>query len=433
MSFPFVWTAFEWLHSLGDIGYPWLSLGYTQALNLHWIQVVDLAGVWGASFLVVWANVALVEVLRLWLQAQARGGSVRQWLRRWDVRGWMGVGLAVVVLPMLYGSLRLEQLRMHPTERTLRAILVQPNVNPWAKWERTAVEQIYLQQRLADTLLERDRADLVVWNETAIPLPLTLPEYRWVWESVQAWVRYRQVALLSGFAELRVYRTEEAPRFARPLPWDSTRRYEAYNAAFLLGSTGELLGIYRKIRLTPFAERFPYAELFGELTRLFEWGVGISAWAKGGEQRLLLLPRRLGDTVALGVAICIESIFPDFMRAYARQGADVLVVISNDAWFDHTPGPMQHFAIARVRAIELRRPLLRCANSGVTAAVLPTGEVLAQLPQYEAAALPVVLPLRREQSLYERFGEGLPHAATGVSLLLLGVALWRKSVPLEKP
>ncbi len=422
--FPVFWGAFEWLHSLGEIGYPWLTVGYTQAENIRWIQVVDLAGIWGASFLVLWANVALFELLRAWVHAPSP--SLWRWIRRREILQWVGLHLAAVGFPLIYGSIRLEQLRAVPAERVLRAVLVQPALNPWAKWERDGLEQIGIQQRLSDSVLAFFAADVVIWNETAIPVPVTLPEYRWLWEGLQAWVRNHGVALLSGFAELRLYQADAAPRLSRTLPWDSTQFYEAYNAAFLLAASGELAGVHRKIRLTPFAERFPYAEFFGTLTRWFEWGVGISAWAKGAEQQLLRLPRRQ-DTVSLGIAICIESIFSDFARRYAQQGCDVLVVISNDAWFDHTPGPAQHFALARVRALELRRPVLRCANSGITAAVLPTGEVLAQLPQYISAALPVVLPLGHSGSLYQSIGDALPQALTAVSCLLLAaVGLLRR-------
>jgi apolipoprotein N-acyltransferase len=426
--FPLLWTSFEWLHSLGELGYPWLLLGYTQALNLRWIQVADLAGIWGATFLVAWANVALVELLRLWVR---RGGKLRDWLREPGVVGWAVVCGVAVGFPLLYGSLRLEQVRALPVERTLRAVLVQPNLNPWRKWEGGAEEQVAFQQRLADSVLQDFAAELVVWNETAVPVPVTLPEYRHLWESLRQWVQRRGVSLLSGFAELQLYKAREAPPLARPLPWDSSRAYEAYNAAFLLTPEGRLEGVHRKIRLTPFAERFPYAEFVGALSRLVEWGVGISAWAKGREQRLLRVPHR-GESVHVGVAICIESIFPDFIRAYAQAGCDAVVVISNDAWFDRTPGPAQHFTLARVRAIEVRRPLLRCANSGVTAAVLSTGEVIAELPQYRAAALAVVLPLAQGTSLYVRIGELLPQMLTLASFLFLAAAAFGKSFQRQK-
>ncbi|MDW7997125.1 MAG: apolipoprotein N-acyltransferase [Bacteroidota bacterium] len=424
-AFPLFWLSFEWLHSIGEIGYPWLLLGYTQALNLYWIQVVDLSGIWGASFLVLWANVVVYRLLAAWAQARGQGVPMRRWLQNRRTLGYLALCSAIVGLPIAYGGVRLQQLRAIPAQGALHAVLVQPNFNPWAKWERHAAEQIRWQQSLTDSVLRRFRADIVVWNETAVPVPITLPEYRWLWESLLSWVQSQRTALLSGFAEMRLYDVVSAPPLAKPLPWDSARFYEAYNAAFLLTSSGEVAGIHRKQRLTPFAERFPYAEVFGRLPQLVEWGVGISAWAQGKVQSPLLLQRR-SDTVAFGVAICIESIFPDFARAYARQGCNVLVVLSNDAWFDHTPGPAQHFAIARVRAVELRRPLLRCANSGITAAVLPTGEVLAQLPQYKAAVLSVALPLVRAHSLYEYIGELLPQGVALIAgLVLLAAGFWK--------
>ncbi|MCS7176161.1 MAG: apolipoprotein N-acyltransferase [Candidatus Kapabacteria bacterium] len=426
VGFPFIWTGFEWLHSLGEIGYPWLSIGYTQVGNLYWIQVADLGGIWGASFLVLWANVALYRVLQLWGEARRQGLSLWQLIRQQQVWAWGALCGGVVVLPMLYGGLRLEGLRALQPTGVLRAVLVQPDFNPWAKWEQTAAEQVWLQQRLADSVLQRFKAELVVWNETAIPVPVTLPEYRWLWDALGAWVRQHGVALLSGFAEMQVYPVSKASPLARRLPWDSSRAYSAYNAAFLLTSFGELAGVHRKVRLTPFAERFPYAELFGGLTQLVEWGVGISAWAKGERQEVMKLPRA-ADTVTLGVAICIESIFPDFVRAYIQRGSDILVVLSNDAWFDGTPGPAQHFAIARVRAIETRRPILRCANSGITAAILPTGEVGGELPQYRATALPVTLPMYRVESLYASIGDVIPQAAMVWSLVLLALAAFRRA------
>ena len=431
-SMPFIWCAFEWLHSLGELGYPWLSLGHSQALTTWWIQVADIAGVWGASFLIVLANVALLEALEPLAAASARSlCHILAVLRSARVLAWLLLLLAILLLPQGYGRLRVQQLRQLPAQDTLRAVLVQPDLNPWAKWERLSpLEQIRFQQRLADSVLERFPAQLIVWNETAIPISLTLPEYGAIREGLMQWLATRRAALLSGMAELELFPTHAAPRLARALPWDPTQAYLAYNSAILLTPEG-IAGVHRKIRLTPFAERFPYAELFGELSRLVEWNVGISAWTPGAQQTplLLALPQ---DTVRLGVAICLESIYPDFLRTYARQGAHAFVVISNDAWFDHTPGPLQHYAIARVRAIETRRPILRCANSGITAALLPTGEVLAKLPQYRSAALAVALPLSSAGSLYATLvGDTLPMSCGAVALTTL-LAAWvraRRQMP----
>ncbi len=422
-SMPFIWCAFEWLHSLGELGYPWLTLGHSQALTTWWIQVADIAGVWGASFLIVLANVALLEAIESVATAFARSPhSTLALLRSRRLIAWLALYFAILVLPQEYGRLRVRQLQRLPAQDTLRAILVQPDFNPWAKWERLSpLEQIRFQQRLADSVLERFPAQLIVWNETAIPISLTLPEYGAIREGLTQWLATRRAALLSGMAELELFPAHAAPRLARALPWDPTQAYLAYNSAILLTAEG-IAGVHRKIRLTPFAERFPYAELFGELSRLVEWNVGISAWTPGAQQTLLPLALQQ-DTVQLGVAICLESIYPDFLRTYARQGAHAFVVISNDAWFDHTPGPLQHYAIARVRAIETRRPILRCANSGITAALLPTGEVLAKLPQYRSAALAVALPLYSAESLYGTLlGDALPMGCGVVALaVLLGV------------
>ncbi|MDZ7379342.1 MAG: apolipoprotein N-acyltransferase, partial [candidate division KSB1 bacterium] len=204
---------------------------------------------------------------------------------------------------------------------------------------------------------------------------------------------------------------------------ESYHPLQAYNAAVLIAPYTDHYPVHRKSRLTPFGEYMPFSDVLPGLARLLQWGVGISSWAKGPGANVLPLVQR-GDTLArLGVMICIESIYPEYAADYVRRGADVLVVITNDAWYDGTTGPDQHFAIAQMRAIETRRPLVRCANSGISGFISPMGSVLLRAPAQVATGIVAPVVPQTEQTVYVRWGDWLP-----VVLLVVSAAIvlwWR--------
>ncbi|MCX7930462.1 MAG: apolipoprotein N-acyltransferase [Chlorobi bacterium] len=376
----------EWLHSLGDLSYPWLALGYTQLRSMALAQIADLTGVWGVGLIAITLNV----VVYAWIVRVARPGHrIASPLHgALQLGGWM---FAVLAVPMIYGVLRLVEYQPASAE-PLSVAVVQPNINPWRKWSY-ADERPMLEQHIAlqDRLRRSRRIELAVWSETALPGGLLDARGADLLARVRAWCDSTNCAVLTGFADIERY---------RPL--------RAYNAAVLILPHAERYEVHRKSRLTPFGEYMPFSDLIPDLANALQWSVGISSWAKGPGPVALPLVRR-NDTLAhLGVMICIESIYPDFAAECVRRGADVLVVITNDAWYDGTTGPDQHFAIAQMRAIETRRPVVRCANSGISGFIAPTGAVLLCAPARTATAVATTVVPQTERSLYVRFGDWLP-------------------------
>ncbi|MBU3700165.1 MAG: apolipoprotein N-acyltransferase [Candidatus Kapabacteria bacterium] len=406
---PFLVSSAEWIHGQTDFSYPWLTLGYSL-IDLPAAQVAEMIGVYGLTFMIVLVNVFFYEALRR-----------RQLGRPWISPVVIGVGVCAV---LTLAGMHLESVSRAnaSVQGRIMATVVQPNIDPWDKWSAPS-EQLEIHRRITDSLRgESTVGDVVVWSETAIPFVIRNYRNVYDWMRLKAWVDTSSFSLLTGFADMMVYPQGDAPASARSLAIDPRMKYDHFNAAMVVNPGDPSVSVHRKTMLTPFAERLPFADQLSFAMKWFEWGVGISAWGKG-RARLPLPVISNGDTIArIGTIICIESIYPDVARDMVNNGADVLAVITNDAWYNGTWGPRQHFDIARMRAIEMRRPIIRCANSGVSGFIDATGQTSMELPELQRMAASGMVTPGNVSTFYARFGDVLPIAATLISLLALLVA-----------
>ena len=405
---PVVFTAGEWVHGQTDFSYPWLTIGYSM-IDLPMAQLAELVGVYGISFAIMVVN-ALVYAALLHRESKARWAM----LLVSALVFWIGLTTAGSVTR--FSSGRLEK------GAQLRVELVQPNVDPWDKWSAPS-EQLRIHMAVSDSLRNLGvRADVSLWSETAIPYVIRSYRYIADWLDVRRWVDTSETSLVTGFADMLVYPDGAAPASARSSAQDSRAKYDHFNAAMVINPGHVNVPVHRKTMLTPFAERIPFADHLSFAMNWFEWGVGISAWGKGRE-RLPLPVIRDGDTIArIGTIICIESIYPDVARDMVNNGASVLAVITNDAWYNGTWGPRQHYDIARMRAIEFRRPIVRCANSGVSGIISADGASEMELPvMRRMAAIGQVRP-NRVYTFYARHGDWLAVACAIMSLFAVVIA-----------
>ncbi len=412
--FPFIWTAFEWLHSLGDLSYPWLTLGYTQIYDRYWVQAADICGVWGLSFLIVLVNVIIYKLLLLYNDSAGEEKAFGILFRKPYAKPYLLILVLLILLPNIYGFIRIPQFdyeKQLQKNKSIKIGIVQPNIDPWRKWESNVFRQINEHKHISDSLRNASGGlDILIWSETAVPFISYKFNSDHNFSFIQDWVDSNKTSLLTGFTDIYFYMDKsKAPKTARVLYGDSNLIYDAYNAAVILNPKpyNKNNQIYRKMKLTPFAERIPYEEYMLFARKWFEWGVGISSWAKGPKQSLLVL-RNDGKTAKFGSVICIESIYPNFVRNFVCLGADVLTVITNDAWYDFTDGPEQHYQIACMRAIETRRYIARCANTGVSGFISPAGESILRAPHYKAVGIAASVPLLKGKSIYVRYGDWLP-------------------------
>lgn len=413
MTIPFAYAGFEWLHGQTDVSYPWLTLGYSL-IDTPMAQLAEFVGVYGLSFGIATVSTLITVAIVKPPKRTVFGAAALILSVSWIAAGW------------LCGSTE-HLVAFSKSQSRVNVALVQTSEDPWNKWSDPR-EQVRMHIAIVDSALSaHDLAassiDLVVWPETAIPYPIFEPRFRTDAVSLAQWADSSGFALLTGVADEVIYGPGEAPPSARRSQIDSTVLYDVYNAAAMLnpGSTEPLF--HRKSMLTPFAERLPFADQLTFAMSWIEWGVGISSWGKGRTRVPLPVVKGADTLASIAPIICIESIYPEVARDFVNNGADMLCVITNDAWYDGTWGPGQHFDIARMRAIEQRRFLIRCGMSGVTGIIHPSGEKVTQKgsnidPESRGVATGEAVT-RTNTTLYAEMGDVVPPAGLLMTFLLL--------------
>ncbi|MCL5991228.1 MAG: apolipoprotein N-acyltransferase, partial [Bacteroidetes bacterium] len=386
------------------------------------------------SFMIVMINVIVYKLILRYNSIQQENKNFKVFIKTPKVIA-LSVGLILLIAaPMLYGAFKLPQFdhaKLIKEKKSIKIGIIQPNINPWSKWESNVYRQIREHRRISDSLRKAvGRLDLVIWSETAIPFLSFEFNSDHKFSYIQDWVDSSGFSLLTGFTDIYFYKEpKKAPKTAKVLLGDSSRIYDSYNSAIVINPypNNTDTQIYRKMRLTPFGERIPYEELFLFARKWVQWGVGISSWALGPKQSVLEVKIRDIHT-KIGPIICIESIYPGFVKDFVSLGANILTVITNDGWYDYTVGPEQHYQIACMRAIETRRYIARCANTGVSGFITPAGTSILKAPQYTKIGIAASLPLLNEKSFYVRYGDWLVYLCSGICVLFFIISFFRKSI-----
>ena len=379
LAAPPLWIAGEWLRGWLMGGFPWGLIGYSQYSVLPVIQVAELAGVYGVSFVVVAVNAAVTGLLVL--------------ARR---RGLVGAAVAACLLAatLAFGWMRLGEAAA-PLE--VSVALVQPSIEQALKWDAVhEVETLAIYLELTRRAA-RDRPGLIVWPETAAPT--LLRRDRGLQRALGAISDEGGAPILVGSIDV----ADKPPA-----------RY--YNSAFLL-SGPRLVGRYDKMHLVPFGE---YVPLSGVIGFVRSWAEFIADLEPGSGP--VVFP---GPPAPFGVIICYEGIFPELVRAFVRGGARFMVNMTNDAWFGRTSGPPQHLAVYPLRAVEHRVPIARAANTGVSAFIAPSGRIVRFAPLFERGVLADRIPLRTRTTLYTRLGDWWVWVCIAAAGVLFVLALAR--------
>ncbi len=392
LTLPFFWVAVEHLKSWFLTGFPWDLLGYSQYRILPLIQIADITGVYGISFLIVCVNCALLGIIRK-LMHKGR-------------MPWAEIALAVLLFAAAwaYGEKRLQELRDGPEGDKVQVALVQPNISQDVKWDPAYLDETLEKFSRLTRQAAAGRPALVMWPESATPFFFQSEDtYR---------ARVADIVRELGGAYLL---------FGSPSWQQSAGGSLSYhNSAFLIGPGAEIAGRYDKQHLVPYGEYVPFARFFPFIQKMVE---GIGDFSPGEPAKLIGLPR-----CPLGTAICYEIIFPDLVRQFAKAGARIIINITNDAWFGQTSAPYQHLAIASLRAVESRRYIARCANTGISAVIDPTGAVVRQTALFSEAVLAEPLYCRDEITFYARSGDVFSWCCWAFSLVVLLTARRRKTL-----
>ncbi|MBM3859179.1 MAG: apolipoprotein N-acyltransferase [Verrucomicrobia bacterium] len=386
------WVTLEWVR--GKIifgGFGWNGLGVSQHQTLPIIQIASVTGVYGVSALVCFVNFAIFFTIRRFVHLRSNDEPARR--LSWELYA----AVALVCVTFVNG---LKLLRGDDDAVPgLRVALIQGNIPQQVKFDPTEKPMIEERYRALTEKAALLKPDLVIWPETATPGAL-----RYDLES------YRLVSNLVALAN--------APLLTGTMDVVGS---DWFNAAALVHPDGKIAGLYHKIHLVAFGEYVPLRKILP----VMKWLTPIDGSFERGNTVSLLA---LGAT-RFGAVICFEDTLPDLYRQFVRRGADFMVNLTNDAWFKESPAAEMHLANAVFRAVETRRPLVRCTNNGVTCVVDEFGYIKPErrLPAHQEGLLVCTVPLvsSNAHTFYVQHGDWFVAACALISSLACGWMVWR--------
>jgi len=388
-----LWTCFEHLRSFVFTGFPWATIGYAQHESPALLGLAPYTGVYGLSFVTALGGAALHAA---WCDRRAG--------RRPGRAALLALG-AVAALHVL--GLASQLGAREGWGGSVRVAVLQGNIDQGVKWSREWFESTLDTYALLTREAARDGALVVVWPETAVPAAIETSE-REV-DRLSDLAREAGVALVVGAVGIAPSRPGDPPRVT--------------DSAFLLTPGGVVTDRYDKTQLVPFGEYLPFQDLLGHFLVAVARGIATTGVTPGAAARAveLTLPGPGEGRLTVGVPICYELLFPNLVRRFVRDGAEMLLAITNDAWYGHTGAPFQFLAITALRSAETGVWTARAANTGVSAIIDDRGRVRSQTRIFERAWLAADLPRRSRlqgSTFYVRHGDWIA-GACWIGLLAL--------------
>ncbi|MGE0684362.1 MAG: apolipoprotein N-acyltransferase [Candidatus Binatia bacterium] len=389
LGIPALWVIGEFARSTFLSGFSWELLGYTQHQHLLLIQIADISGVYGLSFLLAFSGYLVAEIVSSCQLSQRFVPRIPRAPFPWLALYALAAGVTII---LGYGAFRLKQEQSPSAMSSIKLALVQGNIPNEQRWRRVHYARTLLQYAaISQQGTRNEPPDLVVWPEFALGF---YPD--------------KEPPLRAHLSQLT--RQLNAPLlFGAPRTDESDGVTHVYNSAYLLAHDGTLVGVYDKTRLLPFAEAWP-AWLPPLLPHTPELPTDFTAG-----DRSTIFPLRKG---AFGVLICYEVTYPSLARRLVQEGAHFLVNPSNESWLGGEAAAAQHFSMAVFRAVENRRFLARAATAGVSGFIDPFGRPYQLSARQEGVAPGAVFP-RHELTIYTRYGDWFIFLCIGFSLFAL--------------
>jgi len=384
---PLLWTIIEFARSHLLTGFAWENLAYSQYLFGNIIQIADITGIYGISFAIVMVNAVLYN---LW--------SLR--FRRRYLLTEIAIASAVIAAIYGYGHFRTADIRESVQKKaSVEVALVQGNIDQNIKWNdgyQLQTLDIYRSLSLPSIPAE---GGLIIWPETAAPF---------YFEGANP-LRAEVIAIAQA--------SNRRLLFGSPRYDEGGGKISYMNSAYLLRPDGTVAGRYDKVHLVPYGEYVPLRQFFPFINKIvvgigdFQPGTGFNPIDSNGHR--------------IGVLICYEAIFPESARDYKQKNVDLLVNITNDAWFGKSSAPFQHLSMTVFRAVETRLYLVRAANTGISAIVDPTGKILSQTGLFERTVLKGEVKYLDEKTIYAAYGDVFVYLC-GIVLILHYFVLKRR-------
>ncbi|NCA77873.1 MAG: apolipoprotein N-acyltransferase [Alphaproteobacteria bacterium] len=417
------WIALEYLHLNWDLNWPWLNLGNGFATWYKWVQWYEYTGTFGGTLWVLSGNLVIFRAFKEF-ETQNAKRKMQNAKLQWppSLFRWPGLAFLWILLPILYSLVIYARFReeSHP----VNFVVVQPNIDPYSEqYVLPPPEVIGKIMSLADPKLD-SATNFLIAPESAIQESMwenDLSSFESIGLLRKALVRWPDLNILIGGSTFyQLPPGAPLPRWARKFT-DSPNHYVAYNAAILINNR-DSLQLYHKSKLTPGVEILPSFKGFNWLEKYaIDLGGTVGSLGMDSVRKVYSTVK----TVGAAPAICYESIFGEFFAEFVRNGARLMIIITNDGWWGNTPGHRQHFSFTHLRAIETRRSIARSANTGISALIDQRGDAHQVTGYWKPAVIKGTLNANDRMTFYVRHGDYIARIFTWTGgILLLSAIGW---------
>ena len=418
------WITWERFYFDAEISWPWLVLGNSFARSTWAIQWYEFTGTLGGSFWIWASNLATFGLL-----VSLSDGRWFTWNKKAKIAAVCGY-ISLLTLPFTASIIIGREYKdSMESDNSLQVLVIQPNIDPYNKFQAlTQAQQNGILLSMAEDVLKYRKNDT-----TAAPLLLLTPETftndiicnEWnrsrSWNGYVSFLKdYPGVNMLFGASAYDYITSEDAPSANARNVFDGLW-VESHNSALMVDGSRRT-EIFHKSKLVVGVEKTPYPEV---LCPLDDKLGGVMGRCIGQDEVSLLHVKCDSLEIPVGCAVCYESVYGEYFTEYIRKGAQAMTIITNDAWWGNTPGYRQHLSYASLRAIETRRAIARCANTGISAFISPSGKILQPTPWWEPAAIMSNIPLRNDITFFVSHGDITGRICTFLFLLLLLAILVR--------
>ena len=412
------WIAWERFYFDAEISWPWLVLGNSFARTIWAVQWYEFTGTLGGS-LWIWAcNLGIFGLLVSLSDGSWSGFNIKA-----KAASCIGLLTLFILPPVASGAIGKQYENAMEADESLEVLIIQPNIDPYNKFQAMTQDQ---QNALLEGMMAKELAPRKA-DSCSTPLLVVAPETftgdivcgdyprSRTWRRMTSFLEdYPGVNLLFGASSYDYIYADKAPsytaRHIREGLW-----LEAHNSALMTDGTART-EIFHKSKLVVAVEHTPYPAIFCKIDDLLGGVMGRCV----GQDEISLLHVKAGEAeIPVGCAVCYESVFGEYYTDYIRKGARAMTIITNEAWWGDTPGYRQHLSYASLRAIETRRAIARCANTGISAIVSPSGKILKPTPWWEQASIKSDIPLRDDLTFFVSHGDIIGRICTFLFCLLL--------------
>jgi apolipoprotein N-acyltransferase len=414
------WIGFEWLHLNWELSWPWLTLGNFFANEPSLVQWYEYTGILGGSLWILLLNTLFFFAIKNRINKQKT--SIIYFL----------IVISIVFIPTL-SSLIIKK-NYAEEQNPISVLIVQPNIDPYNDkfGGMEDKEQVHKMLQLAEEKMDSN-VQFVVLPETALPNGYWEDEL----DSVDLILmlknfakKYPRVNIVAGMSSFKSYENgSNIPETAKPFT-DSSGWYDAFNTAIQITNSNKI-DIYHKSKLVLGVEKLPFSWLFKPIEK-FALDLGGTMGSLGTQTERSVFTKTTNSNSAeithIAPVICYESIYGEFCTEYINKGANTIFILTNDGWWEDTPGYKQHLAFARIRAIENRRSIARCANTGTSAFINQLGETFNETAWWTPAVIKNTINLNNKKTFYAIYGDVIGRIAAALSVLLLFWSISKKII-----